>query len=177
MTKPPRFLDLYHAKLVTAEQIDDYIDEWHEVPTHVQLHVYLGMTWGEYRTWARERWLPTAAEHAQETCDTMWTTGSVGEEPQMLRVHPPMRCRPPCPVHWPTDHPLADAPMSWDRILGMAFRRCPHDQPHPDPDDQQVRLHPELAEHDCDGCCTASVIDGELASEKRVIGSTRRPPL
>jgi hypothetical protein len=161
VSKPPRFLDLYHAGLLTAEQIEDYIDEWHTENPPVPLHVFLGMTWPEYRTWVIDRWLPTAEEHAQERADAVWTTDADGEG-HILRVHPPLRCRPPCPAHWPSNHPLMAAPMWWDGPLGVMFRRCSHNELHPDPDDQQVRLHPELAEHHCDGCCTACVVDGEF---------------
>lgn len=169
MSRYPRFLDLYHAGLVTAEQIDDCIEQWHDAQTLVSLHVFLGMTWGEYRTWLTEHWLPSADEHAAETSDALWESYLDGEA-QLLRVHPPMRCRPPCPIHWPSGHPLAGAPVWWDNAVGVLRRRCPHDRYHPDPDDQQVRLHPELAEHDCDGCCTARVVEGDFSEPVRTSG-------
>lgn len=154
-----RFLDLYHAGEVTQDEIEGYIEAWHLGNSHVQLHVFLGLTWGEFRTWLTDHWLPTVAEHAVERADAV-RMGGDDEEGYLLRVHPPQNCRPPCPVHWPSDHPLAGAQMWWTEE-GFLTRRCAHNLFHPDPDDQQVRLHPELNEHDCDGCCTARVVDGQ----------------
>ncbi len=156
-----RFLDRYHAGEVSADQIHECIQAWHADHAHVQLHVYLGLTWLEFRTWLKEDWLPQADEHAEERGDAIWVTGPSPDDESLLRVHPPMRCRPACPIHWPSDHPLADAPLHWDDAEGVLRRSCRHGLLHPDPDDQQVRLHPQLLEHDCDGCCTAAVIDGD----------------
>jgi hypothetical protein len=161
--RTPRFLDLYHAGEAAAGEINDYIDAWTLSPSTVALHVYLGMTWAEFQEWRQTGLLPTAAVHSLEHSDLAW----VGDEVQghWLRVHPPMRCRPACPIHWPSKHPLAGAPLAWDQDAGVINRTCGHGVDHPDPDDQQVRLHPDLGEHDgCDGCCTAATIPGELAT-------------
>lgn len=165
MQKTPRFLDLYHAGEVAPAEIDDHIDAWHVLPRRVQLHVHLGMTWAEYRTWVQDGWLPTAEQHAAERADVLWTGPGSGD---LLRVHPPARCRPACPVHWPSDHPQAEWPLGWRADIGIITRLCPHDKHHPDPDDQQVRLHPELAEHTCDGCCMPT-IEGECEDDEPAV--------
>jgi hypothetical protein len=150
--KTPRFLDLYYAGEVPLGEIDDYIEAWHASDHHVQLHVFLGLTWAEFRTWLREHWLPTAAEHAAESVDAVWM-GLDDPQGYLFRVHPPQHCQPPCPIHWPSDHALAGAPMWWDAERGLLERSCQHLVFHPDPDDRRVRRHPELRDHPCDGCC------------------------
>lgn len=175
MTPPAktlRFLDLYHADKASAADIDTYIEAWHADNAHVQLHVFLGLTWAEFRTWLCDRWLPTAAEHAAERTDAVWL-GDDDEEGTLLRVHPPQNCRPPCPIHWPSDHPLAGARMWWS-TEGYLSRRCSHGVLHPDPDDQQIRLHPELSEHECDGCCTARVVDGDFCEDDEPLSEVLR---
>jgi hypothetical protein len=169
MQKTPRFLDLFHAGEVAPGEIDDFIDAWHVQRSRVQLHVHLGLTWSEYLSWVRIAELPTVSSHQQHLADCVWIGDPVNGE--LLRVHGPQRCRPACPVHWPTDHPLVRAEFDWDVRNGFMRRRCEHGLAHPDPDDQQVRLHPELAEHRCDGCCRAQVIDGEL-TDRRALGGT-----
>lgn len=174
MHPEPRFLDLYHLGQVGPEAIDDYIEQWHTGmcsghDRHVQLHVFLGLTWYEYARWGAANELPTAEEHRQTRADAVEM--QVDGHKMMVRVHPPSRCRAPCPIHYPSDHPLAGAPMWWDPLEGIMMRICPHDLDHPDPDDQQVRLHPDLNGHRCDGCCTAVVIDGfSSAAQLRQIG-------
>jgi hypothetical protein len=183
-----RFLDLYHAGRAGPDEIDKYIAMWHRADQQVQLHVFLGLTWLEYRTWLTEGWLPTAQEHAAERVDAVWL-GLDDEQAHLLRVHPPQRCRPPCPIHWPSDHLLAGAPMCWNEGAGFLSRTCRHQIPHPDPDDQQVRLHEELREHPCDGCCRPhTFLEGEFYEDDEPVaevvhafdtaahrGITRRP--
>lgn len=176
MDKTPRFLDLYHADEVPAQDIDHYIAAWHtaHVPPadqRVSLHVCLGLSWQEYQIWGATGALPTLAEHAVlGRADEVFV--GPAEDRRPLRVHGPLRCRPVCPVHWPSDHPTASWPLQWYEDLGIMARLCVHDVGHPDPDDQQVRLHPELAEHDCDGCCRPT-IDGELAQRAIAAGGSR----
>lgn len=161
--KHPRFLDLVHAGLVPADAIDDYIADWHDGPSAVSLHVFLGMTWLEYARWAELGVLPTEAEHHRVPQQDVVFTGP----PEMrtpLYVHGPSHCRPVCPIHWPSDHPQATWPLEYYSDLGIMARLCLHGFGHPDPDDQNVRLHPELAEHECDGCCRPTV-DGEFYEE------------
>lgn len=171
MEKHDRFLDLYHAGRVRAAQIDDYVNRWHEgqltgPDSHVSLHVYLGMTWSEYTAWATNLSLPSREEHERvPQTDLVFVT--LKGEPLVavdpLHVHGPTRCRPTCPIHWPSEHLLVDSALGWDPDQGLITRICAHGWHHPDPDDQQVRLHAELAEHRCDNCCRSVTIDGELA--------------
>lgn len=32
-------------------EIDNYIDKWHDGDSELPLHTYLGMTWNEYAVW------------------------------------------------------------------------------------------------------------------------------
>lgn len=36
---------------VLPDEIDDFIDEWHEGGYDAKLHEFLGMTWNEYSAW------------------------------------------------------------------------------------------------------------------------------
>lgn len=45
------FIQLSLRGQVMLDEIDDYIDHWHENPGSVQLHEFLGMTWEEYSLW------------------------------------------------------------------------------------------------------------------------------
>jgi hypothetical protein len=173
-----RFLQKYLCGQADADDIDAFIARWHAAEctgadAHVELHVYLGMTWREYTRWASRRVLPTALEHRQARADA--TEMTVNGRAVMVLVHPPHRCRRPCPVHWPTDHPLADAPKWWDPLEGIMMRTCMHGVEHPDPDDQQVRLHPQLNRHHCDGCCTAVVLEGDLVAPSPAALDAYRP--
>jgi hypothetical protein len=183
MVKHPRFLDVYHARLVPAAAIDDYIADWGDEDSPVALHVFLGMTWSEYQRWSLTGQLPSEAQHHRvPQSDVVF----VGPDGIPLHVHGPIRCRPPCPIHWPSDHPQVTWPMGWDERQGIVTRLCAHGCAHPDPDDQQVRLHPDLADHDCDGCCRPT-LDGEFFEEDEPLprllaafnraarGVTRRP--
>ena len=35
----------------TAEDIDDFVDSWHDGSDDRQIHDYLGLTWEEYSNW------------------------------------------------------------------------------------------------------------------------------
>lgn len=162
--KHPRFLDLYHAGELPADAIEDYIADWGDDNAHVPLHVFLGMTWPEFRWWGESGQLPTEAEHhAVPNSDMVFVAfaGDLAQDLTPLRVHTPIRCRPACPIHWPSEHRMAGWRAGWDAERGIMTRLCTHDMHHPDPDDQQVRLHAELAGHVCDGCCLPT-IDGEV---------------
>jgi hypothetical protein len=167
-----RFLDLYHAGEAAAGEIHDYIDAWALGASLVTLPVYLGMTLDEFRSWERTGFLPNADSHARQRFDQAWVGDDVAG--YWLRVHPPMRCRPACPIHWPSKHPLAGAPLAWDQGAGVINRTCVHGVNHPDPDDQQVRLHQDLGKHDCDGCCTAVVIPGEVTGPGSAVTAALR---
>jgi hypothetical protein len=53
--KDATFIRLYDSDAVTAEQIDDFIDAWHESNDSERrpLAAYLGMTEDEYSVWLR----------------------------------------------------------------------------------------------------------------------------
>lgn len=74
---------------------------------------------------------------------------------QTLQVHAKDRCddATACPVHAPTDHPLADRPTHWDGSRGVMQRVCVHGHKHPDPDDRKIIANWALRSHQCDGCC------------------------
>ena len=58
----PTFLKLYSEGLVTADEVDDYVEAWHESGDEEtrELHEYLGMTWEEHGVWViTPRALPT----------------------------------------------------------------------------------------------------------------------
>jgi hypothetical protein len=66
------FLGLYAARNVEAEDIDDFIDAWHESDTSEKrpLAEFLGMTEDEYTVWlASRKALPliAAARHERRT--------------------------------------------------------------------------------------------------------------
>ncbi len=47
------FIDLCLQGDVLEDEIDDFVDQWHEdEDTTQELHEYLGMTWEEYSAWA-----------------------------------------------------------------------------------------------------------------------------
>jgi hypothetical protein len=46
------FIDSVIAGKARIEEIDDWIDRWHDDPvTEETLHEFLGMTWGEFKAW------------------------------------------------------------------------------------------------------------------------------
>jgi hypothetical protein len=56
---PLTFMELYSEGAVTADEIDDFIDRWHEeapavTGRPVPIHEFLGMTWDEYEAWVRD---------------------------------------------------------------------------------------------------------------------------
>jgi hypothetical protein len=52
---PPTFFDLYSQGLALPDEIDDFIDRWHEgAASHARslpLHEFLGLTHDEYEIW------------------------------------------------------------------------------------------------------------------------------
>lgn len=57
------FFEEYCKGLLLAEQIDDFIDEWHLGSGDQELHEYLGMTWVEYGAFVMDASiLPTLRE-------------------------------------------------------------------------------------------------------------------
>ena len=53
MSSEPTFLELLLRGKVAADEIDDFIDRWHEAPAGQELPEYLGMTEQEYARWVR----------------------------------------------------------------------------------------------------------------------------
>lgn len=48
------FLDLYLNGEALAEDIDDYIDEWHAKPGDQEIYDFLGLSRDEYSLWLRD---------------------------------------------------------------------------------------------------------------------------
>ena len=61
---PPTFFDLYSQGQALPDEIDDFIDRWHERAdsraTSLPLHEYLGLTLDEYEVWVLD---PDALPH------------------------------------------------------------------------------------------------------------------
>ena len=53
--RAPSFLDLYSRGEASADDIDDFVDRWHDAgepwAQDLELHEYLGMTHEEYEVW------------------------------------------------------------------------------------------------------------------------------
>ena len=47
------FIELSLKGKVLLEEIDDFVDEWHEHPSGRKLHEHLDMTEGEFSLWLR----------------------------------------------------------------------------------------------------------------------------
>lgn len=45
------FVEACLAGDVDLDQIDDYVDLWHDGPSELELSDFLGMTWDEYARW------------------------------------------------------------------------------------------------------------------------------
>lgn len=54
MSERETFIDLSLQGRVLLDEIDDFVDAWHERPKGQTLHKYLGMTRAEYSLWLRE---------------------------------------------------------------------------------------------------------------------------
>jgi hypothetical protein len=54
MSDQTTFLDLCVRGKAGPDEIDDFIDRWHEAPEGRELHEYLGMTEEEYGNWLRQ---------------------------------------------------------------------------------------------------------------------------
>jgi|SaaInl8_200m_RNA_FD_contig_81_150201_length_1393_multi_3_in_0_out_0_3 hypothetical protein len=48
-----KFMDLCLRGEVLSEEIDNWVDEWHDNPQKQELHEYLGMNWAEYSSWVK----------------------------------------------------------------------------------------------------------------------------
>lgn len=78
-----------------------------------------------------------------------WTSGTG----QRLWVHSEEDCIPYCPIHTPSKHALASAPLHWRGDRRIMERICDHGVGHPDPDDYAVITYEGAGVHGCDGCC------------------------
>lgn len=63
------FIDLCLNGDILADEISDYIEQWHTDDTaHDELHEHLGMTWDEYSIWATRpsilAFILTARQHS-----------------------------------------------------------------------------------------------------------------
>ncbi len=47
------FVSQFLRGIVSVEDIDDFIDAWHNSNSNVPLHEYLGMTMEEYKTYVQ----------------------------------------------------------------------------------------------------------------------------
>lgn len=74
--------------------------------------------------------------------------------------HPPQACDTQfaCPLHLPSQHALSRHRVYHGSVTNLTVRRCDHDQLHPDPDD--MRWGSGWIDHDCDGCCGATLRPG-----------------
>ena len=53
MSRRQTFMALCLKGKVELDTIDNYVDQWHETPSKLELHDYLGMTREEYSLWLR----------------------------------------------------------------------------------------------------------------------------
>lgn len=56
---------------VTEENIDQYIEEWHNSSTDLELHEYLGLTWEQYARWVEKGELPKKKLSREEVEEMM----------------------------------------------------------------------------------------------------------
>lgn len=52
--KRKSFVELCINGKVIIDEIDDFIDEWHEFAQEMELHEFLGMNWEDYSAWVTE---------------------------------------------------------------------------------------------------------------------------
>ncbi|KRD43002.1 hypothetical protein ASE38_01570 [Cellulomonas sp. Root930] len=113
-------------------------------------------------------WRTAEWTHLRKTIDAFPARGpgptsdEVSIKGGTLRTHGPAKCAADdfCPIHRPSPHPLATAPMAWRHDVALLERVCPHGVHHPDSDALEYarRTHgtdigDRLAVHGCDGCC------------------------
>jgi hypothetical protein len=65
--RPPTFIDLYLRGKCLPEDIDDFVDAWHERPGKQELYEFLGMTEEEYSLWVRDPDALPRIAHARRT--------------------------------------------------------------------------------------------------------------
>lgn len=72
--------DCIHGRAL-LDDIDEYVERWHEGDSKLPLHAYLGMTAGEYSLWLSE---PSVLPHIVVAHERSWTVEDVIEEAQSL---------------------------------------------------------------------------------------------
>lgn len=95
------------------------------------------------------------------------------EDGNLLKTHGPDQCAGrPCALHNPSDHPLRNTVMKWDRSRNLMVRFCQHNLWHPDPDDIAHKHRSTSAAwaaqcevHQCDGCCYPNGYSAVLESQ------------
>ena len=49
------FVERCFRGTASPDEIDDYIEMWHESDSDLPLHEYLGLSWSDYAAWARDK--------------------------------------------------------------------------------------------------------------------------
>jgi hypothetical protein len=97
MSRKPAFIDLCLEGKALLDEIDDFIDQWHETPEGRELDDYLGMTQEEYSLWLR---VPDAlsyiikARHQSKSltdavvqgCQTLCLAARTDDQSKILRL-------------------------------------------------------------------------------------------
>jgi hypothetical protein len=52
-TRPENFIQLCLEGHALLDEIDDYVDRWHDSDSTLELHEFLGMTLQEYAAWVK----------------------------------------------------------------------------------------------------------------------------
>lgn len=69
------FVDLALSGAVTLDDIDDFVDTWHQGGTGQELHDFLGLTWEEYALWVEQpaalRFILFARRHEEPLQDVL----------------------------------------------------------------------------------------------------------
>lgn len=82
----------------------------------------------------------------------MLETFKVNEYQTLENVHRKEDCKPPCVIHYPTDHHMRDWPLHWREDRRIFERMCRCGVGHPDPDQHRTPQN-GLPTHGCCGCC------------------------
>jgi hypothetical protein len=48
------FIDSFLEGKATLDEIDDFVDRWHESGADDSIYKFLGMTWNEYKLWVED---------------------------------------------------------------------------------------------------------------------------
>lgn len=93
---------------------------------------------------------------------------------ERLNAHSASRCTPPCVIHSPSAHHMADWPQRWRGDRGIMERLCEHGIGHPDPDDYAIREGVDPGVHGCDGCCVSPPVERPCGCAYRRLRSSVR---